>query len=97
MRLLLLWYLRVCDASADFLLSSKVVGSQPNLYAAKDFAARWLRRSLVFVLVPPLTVLLSLWLKYPRYRDLSKKSLSTKSLSMTMSLLTRATATILLV
>ena len=49
----------------------------------------------MFVLVLPLTALLSLWMKYPRYRDLSKNHLSKNSLSMTKSLLTHAIVLIL--
>ena len=45
--------------------------------------------------IPPLTALLSLWLKYPRHLDLSTKSLSKKILSMVLSLLTHAIVLIL--
>ena len=49
----------------------------------------------VYFSVLPQTALLSLLMRFSRYRDLSKKSLSTKNLSMTMSLSTHATAMIL--
>ena len=86
----------VYDASADSLLSSKVARLWAKKFAAKNFAARWLRMSRVFVCfsVLPQTALLSLLMMFSRHFDLSKKTPSMKNLSMMMSLSTHATATI---
>ena len=91
-----LWYLKVCDASADSLLSSKVARPQAKSCAAKNFAATWLRMNRVFVYSSALllAVLSSHWMRSSEHFVLSKNSLSMKNLSMMMSLSTLANALI---